>query len=306
GRKSPLFGRRTAQILLRPFGYREAALFHPGYSTADQAQTYFLCGGVPYYLRAFSDRRSVSQNVVAELLDEYAALHREPDFLLREELRDVESYYAVLLALAAGAGTAAEIAKISDIAPASLPYYLKQLAELGYIERRYPLTGGRQNPRSVRYRIQDPLLRFWFRFVFPNQSQIRQLGPEKAHDQLIAPRLDAYYGSCFERLCREAIPEIYRRDGVTANFEVGEFWGAQAQIDVVSLRKDGWTDLGECKWGRIESRSAVETELERKMTAFPNSRGATFGLHVFSRRRRPARAPASRIRWHSLDDLYAD
>ena len=25
GRKSPLFGRRTGQILLRPFGYREAA-----------------------------------------------------------------------------------------------------------------------------------------------------------------------------------------------------------------------------------------------------------------------------------------
>src|SRR5262249_37734947 len=32
GRKSPLFGRRTAQIPLRPFGYREAALFHPRYS----------------------------------------------------------------------------------------------------------------------------------------------------------------------------------------------------------------------------------------------------------------------------------
>ncbi|MEM8993852.1 MAG: DUF234 domain-containing protein, partial [Acidobacteriota bacterium] len=151
-----------------------------------------------------------------------------------------------LLALAAGAGTPAEIAKISDIAPASLPYYLKQLAELGYIERRYPLTGGRQNPRKVRYRIQDPLLRFWFRFIFPNQSQIRQLGPEKAYGQLIAPKLDAFYGSCFERLCREAIREIYRRDGVTANFEVGEFWGGKAQIDVVSLRRDGWTDLGEC------------------------------------------------------------
>src|SRR5262249_4487309 len=31
GRKSPLFGRRTAQIHLRPFSYQEAAGFHPTY-----------------------------------------------------------------------------------------------------------------------------------------------------------------------------------------------------------------------------------------------------------------------------------
>ena len=53
GRKSPLFGRRTAQILLRPFGYREAALFHPSFSTVDRARAYFICGGVPWYLERF-------------------------------------------------------------------------------------------------------------------------------------------------------------------------------------------------------------------------------------------------------------
>ena len=31
GKKSPLFGRRTAQILLRPFGFEEATAFHRGY-----------------------------------------------------------------------------------------------------------------------------------------------------------------------------------------------------------------------------------------------------------------------------------
>jgi AAA+ ATPase superfamily predicted ATPase len=72
GKKSPLFGRRTAQIPLRPFGYRDAALFHPRYSRTDQARTYFLCGGVPLYLKRFSDTRSIESNIAAELLDEYA------------------------------------------------------------------------------------------------------------------------------------------------------------------------------------------------------------------------------------------
>jgi AAA+ ATPase superfamily predicted ATPase len=46
---------------------------------------------------------SVEMNIAAELLDEYAALHREGDSLLREELRKIENYYAVLLAISSGA-----------------------------------------------------------------------------------------------------------------------------------------------------------------------------------------------------------
>ena len=51
GQKSPLFGRRTAQIFLRPFPYIEAAEFHPRWSLTNRAMAYFICGGIPLYLR---------------------------------------------------------------------------------------------------------------------------------------------------------------------------------------------------------------------------------------------------------------
>lgn len=306
GRKSPLFGRRTAQILLRPFDYREAARFHRRYSLVDRARTYFVCGGIPFYLRLFSDRRSFEMNLAAQVLDEYAALYREPDFLLREELREVESYYAVLLAVAGGHTAAGDIARVSEIAPGSLPYYLKQLLELGYLARRYPLTGEGKNPQSVRYDLGDPLLRFWFRFVFPEQSQVRRLGPERALRQRVKPHLDAYLGHCFERLCREALPWLYVREGVDAAFEIGEYWSQETQVDVVGLRADNWTDLGECKWGTVRSATAVERELEKKTKLYPNRRNATLGQRIFARRGRPGRRPRdSGVRWHALEDLYA-
>lgn len=305
GRRSPLFGRRTAQILLRPFDYREAADFHPRYSLVDRARTYFVCGGIPFYLRLFSDRRSFEMNLAAQVLDEYAALYREPDFLLREELREVESYYAVLLAVAGGHTAAADIARISGIGPGSLPYYLKQLMELGYVTRRYPLTGEGQNPRNVRYDLGDPLLRFWFRFVFPEQSQVRRMGPERALRERVKPRLDAYFGRCFERLCREALPQLYEREGVEAAFEIGEYWSPETQIDVVALRNDGWTDLGECKWGTVGSAIDVERQLGKKAKLYPNRRNATLGLRVFARRQRPGRrSTTTDVRWHSLEELY--
>jgi hypothetical protein len=307
GRKSPLFGRRTAQILLRPFGYREAALFHPSYSPVDRARAYFICGGVPWYLGRFDARRSVEANIVAEVLEEHAPLRHEPEFLLREELREVETYFAVLLAIASGRVTPRDISGVTAVGERSLHYYLQQLVELGYVRRRYPLSDAPAAARHVRFVLDDALLRFWFRFVFPHTSYLVQMGPERALRERIRPDLEAYLGGCFEGLCREALPHIYARERVAAAFEVGEYWDKRCQIDVVGLRQDGWTDLGECRWGSARSARQLRDELEAKVGLYPNRRNATIGRRVFTRDAAPRERPRSgdpEVRWHDLADLY--
>jgi len=307
GRKSPLFGRRTAQILLRPFGYREAAKFHPSWSYSDKARVWILCGGIPLYLRHFQEDRSVEENIARLLLDEYGPLFREPDFLLREELREVESYYAVLMAMTSGAVSLREIAAASGVPERSLPYYLNQLVQLGHIARHAPLSDRRPGRLAVRYQVEDPLLRFWFRFVFPNMSRLAHAGAEAVLAERIRPLLDSFYGSGFERLCREALPALYVREGVKATFEVGEYWDRRVQVDLVGLRSDGWTDLGECRWGAVRSTAGLARELDEKARLYPNDRNATVGLRLFTRsavKSRPAGLHRS-VRWHCLEDLYA-
>jgi len=307
GRKSPLFGRRTAQIHLRPFGFREARQFHPGYSLADAARTYFICGGVPLYLRQFDGSRSVEKNIQDTLLTEHSTLHREPDFLLREELRELRSYTAILTTLASGSLPAREISQKTGIDSRNLNYYMNQLQELGYVRRRYPLTGARPVARNVRFAMDDPLLRFWFRFVFPNMSSLLQMGTRRCFTERIRSRLTPYFGLCFEDLCREALPYLYDEDGLTAGFSVGEYWDKQVQIDVVGLRDDNWTDIGECKWGAFRSQRALVEEVRSKATRYQNPRNATLGCRLFIRdaRRVPARTEQG-IRWHSLADLYGE
>ena len=88
--------------------------------------------------------------------------------------------------------------------------------------------------------------------------------------------------------------------------EVGQYWSKANQIDVIGLRDDGWTDLGECKWGTVRSRLAVEQELEAKIREYPNSRNSTIGRRIFTRGKPPADTQrAAGARWHGLDDLYA-
>ena len=306
GEKSPLFGRRTGQILLRPFDYREAAAFHPRCSITQRAMTYFICGGIPLYLRYFDPEQSVLQNIEHSLLNELAPLYREPDFLLREELREVENYYMILMALAEGSSPSREVARRSGVGDRAVFYYLDQLSTLGYVDKHFPLTAEKPKARDVRYRLLDPLLRFWFHFIYPHTSRIVQAGPSRALSQLIEPQLDAYFGRCFESLCREALPVLYDKEQVSADFRVGSYWDKSVQIDVVGLREDGWIDLGECKWSPDISLPGVAEELERKVRRYHNPRQATLCRRLFLRSLKSQRkALPSGLRVHTLEDLYA-
>jgi AAA+ ATPase superfamily predicted ATPase len=303
GKRSPLFGRRTGQIFLQPFGFQEVRAFVPSWSLAEVAKAYFVLGGIPLYLRALNAGVSMERNIEDLLLTEHAPLFREPDFLLREELREVDTYYGVLLAMAKGAATPSAIAAGAGVAQPSLPYYLNQLVALGYVGKRYPLSAKKPSARSVRYAISDPLLRFWFRFVFSHPSFILQEGAQRSMRELIKPELPAYYGTCFEALCREALPLLYRDEGLRAVYEVGEYWDKTVQIDVVGHRDDGWVDLGECKWGSYGGQAKVRRELDSKIDRYPNEKGATIGRRFFVQQRPKAVARAGE-RWHGLRELY--
>ena len=83
------------------------------------------------------------------------------------------------------------------------------------------------------------------------------------------------------------------------------YWDKQTQIDLVSLRDDAWTDLGECKWGPVRSAGALLDALDAKVARYPNPRGASIGRRIFTRHAQRERGPKRSPRnWHSLDEFY--
>jgi hypothetical protein len=303
GEKSPLFGRRTGQIFLKPFSYLEAGKFHPKWSETDKAKVFSICGGIPYYLNFFSQTDSIDANIRNNFLNEFSALAREPEFLLREELKELKKYFGILTALSTGAVTNREMASITGIDERALFYYLNTLIELGYIMKHYPLTGAKANAKQVRYKLHDPLLRFWFRFIYPNGSAIYQMDQKNVFLNLIKPHLDAYYGAGYETLCREALSRLYRREELTCAYEIGEYWDKNVQIDIVGYRQDGVIDICECKWGKISSMPQLLKELNSKISGYPNKDNKTIHGRFFLRTRRKQPSGHS-VRIHFLSDLY--
>lgn len=303
GRKSPLFGRRTRTMHLGPLSAAEARQLHPRMSLEDAARTYMICGGIPAYEKAFSDKHSFTQNIASSFLDS-GPLANEPAFLLREELRELPTYQGVLTAIAHGTSTRKDLAKVVGISETNLSFYLDQLVALGYVRRRYPLSERRPASRVVRFALADSLLAFWFRFIEETERQAALIGAARAVATQIVPELDSYLGTRFEEFCRQALPSLYAREQVTAAYEIGEYWSDGVQIDVVGLRRDGVIDVGECKWGPVRSQPALASELEAKISVFPNSAQATIVRRAFVRRA-PRGRRSNELRVHTLAELYA-
>ena len=160
GSKSPLFGRRTAQIHLQPFGYREAARFHPRWSLEDQVRAYFLVGGLPHYLLCLDDSHSIDANIRERLLTEFAPLSHEPVFLLREELRESLRIMRRCMQWLPGAAPRHQSrpppgcrSAVCTTTCSNRPASATCAAAIHWASRR-------PNPRRVRFEIDDPLLRF--------------------------------------------------------------------------------------------------------------------------------------------------
>jgi uncharacterized protein len=89
---------------------------------------------------AFKQNQSIEQNICGAVLDEFSPLSHEPEFLLREELKGLDRFQAVLDVLANGRKPLSEIAKAVAVDSRSITYQLQTLAALGYVERVLPLT----------------------------------------------------------------------------------------------------------------------------------------------------------------------
>ena len=171
---SPLYGRFTEKIDLRPLAFSDAREFFPDdYTPEQQVLAWGIFGGVPYYLDGISLNRPLGAVIFESTLSQKGYLHNEPEYVLRTELTDPNRYFAILKAIAAGRTTANEIAQTVGIDSKQLSTYTQKLERLRLIERTVPLTEEKPNSRRGRYRLLDPLFRFWFRFDYGNEARYR-------------------------------------------------------------------------------------------------------------------------------------
>lgn len=92
GGQSPLFGRRTAQLYMKPFDYRTSIKFLEGFSDEEKLMLYGAFGGTAMYLKQIQSGKSLQENIQSLFLNPMGYLYEEPLLLLRQEVQEPGVY----------------------------------------------------------------------------------------------------------------------------------------------------------------------------------------------------------------------
>lgn len=278
--RAPLHGRGTP-LLLAPMRFEEARRFLPALRSEELITRYAVAGGMPLYLRRLGRKASLKTVLCEDVLSPLAPLFDEAREVLTMELTSTATHFSLLTALAGSPSLEwADLVRRSRVEESTASRYVRILEDLHIVRSANPVFAP-ANARRRRYRLDDPFIRFWFRFVFPYQADLTAgLRPEDHYERNVAPFLPEHAAVAFEDICRAWVRDRYSNTTDT----VGPWWGMARhdlrrqrvrlteEIDIVGARGDKVTVVGECRWqGQQMGREVLADILDYKLPALAQS-----------------------------------
>jgi len=254
----PLYGRRTGRVDIRPFDYLDAARFVPNWPARDKLLLYAVYGGMPGHLALIDPERSLSENAARHLFSSSGRLYDEAAHAFDAFLADAGVHYSIIEAIAGGEQKWNRISSRIGKQTSALARPLEWLVDMEVVDRVAPITEyPKPNPKRTLYRLTDPYLTFWHRFVADVKARglASLVEPERLWTEFVVPRLDDYAGGIFEDACRQFVTHGRHPALPFKPIEVGTWWNADTteEVDVVAINGAGGLLVGECKWGTVDS-----------------------------------------------------
>lgn len=317
GSKSPLFGRRTMQIRLTGFDYYDSAAMLPDVSDEDKVKYYSCIGGTPHYLAQINPELTFEENIKRLYFRPSGYLYSEPFMLLQQELREPAMYNSIISTIATGSTRLSEVMTKIDEDKTKTSKYIKTLTDMKILERSVPFGDEPKTSRKGIYAVQDNCYRFWYRFVFGNQSEIDAgIGRQLADNVVFGEALSSFIGKpAFEQICLQYMQRLNKElklPFLATSF--GKWWGndsvkrEETDLDVVLGDKTKTKIIvGECKWrNEPASKSDVEKWMAKDylLSSYTDRYYVYFSKTGYSDSALALAKNNSRLKLLSLSDLY--
>lgn len=272
----PLFG-RLRPCAVAPLDPGEVASALPRRSAFDVFDAYLVTGGYPRLVTDLArSGLSTEEYVRASLADPYSPLVATARLTLDAEFPDAPAAYRVLAAIGsddtANPGFSDVLSAIQDSSErkaleTATTRALKTLTETKSLVEREAPAWAVPAGRLRRYRITDPYLRFWFRYVERRVEQI-----SRGREDLAITAFDrdwaSWRGRSVEPVVREALTLLSRDDERLAEVEAVHPWWTRdgsVEVDVVAMTRDRSSLVGSIKWRRERGVSAGEISALRSV-----------------------------------------
>ena len=283
---APLYGRADEIIKVEALAAGWLNDHLPDVSAEQRIIEFATWGGIPRYWELRADYTAYAEAVQNLVLSPVGVLHEEPNRLLLEDMRDIVQSSTILALVAGGAHKLSEIGSRLGKPSTDLSRPMNRLIEMGYLHREQPYSNKRSNQKVSLYKLADPFLRFHYRFVYPNLSDLipSRLPAVWRH---LSGQLPGFVAEQWETLCRRyvaSLPPLSERYHYP-----GRWWGngrngKPMEIDLVAESFDRSTILvGECKWSSLGQTKKLHQLLVQKAEQLPFYNGQAIETMVFHR-----------------------
>ena len=232
-RKEPLFGRLNSKITLQPFviSVIKEILndYNPTYTSEDLLCLYMLTGGVPKYIDLLMEAGAVTKDKILDMVTgpDSPFIGEGKEMLISEFGKEYGTYFSILQLIASGKTTQSEIDAIIEKNTGA--YLVNLEKEYSLITKNKPMFS-KPESRKARWSLNDNYLRFWFRFIYPNESLI-EMGKYDLLREFIDKNYEQYSGSILEKYFRAKMAE---EEKITA---IRSYWDnkGENEIDLIAL-----------------------------------------------------------------------
>lgn len=233
--KEPLFGRATQRIHVKAFNIGTLkeilADYHPAYSSEDLLAFYMVTGGVAKYVELLVEADAFTlKSIIDEIFSDNSLFLDEGKNVLIDEFgKDYGNYFSILSLIASSKTSRVEMESILEM---QIGGFLDRLEmDFGLISKVRSIFS-KPNSRSVKYKINDNFLNFWFRFIYRYRGAV-EMGNLNYVKEIVRRDYKVYSGRVLEKYFTD---KMMSEGNYSA---IGTYWekGNQNEIDIVAVNE---------------------------------------------------------------------
>jgi len=233
--REPLFGRATQRIHVKALNIetlKEILKDHfPKYTSEDLLAFYMITGGVAKYVELLMEAKAFTLEAILDEIfsDNSLFLDEGKNVLIDEFGKDYGNYFSILSLIASSKTSRVEMESILEM---PIGGFLERLeVDFGLISKVRPIFA-KSGSRSVKYKINDNFLNFWFRFIYKYRSAI-EIGNLNYVKEIVLRDYKVYSGRVLEKYFTD---KMLAEENYSA---IGTWWGKgnQNEIDIIALNE---------------------------------------------------------------------
>ena len=272
--ENPLFGRFTLIQHIEEFDYKDASLFYPELPVRDRIRYYSIFGGSPYVLSQLDYGKSLEQNIQENLLDENSILRT---YIENVMLKEIQKAFDVRILEVIGNGKKRYNEIVSHLGVKDNGLLAKQIKNLMNMETIgivYPINKPNDKKKQF-YEIRDNLMRFYFTYIFGNDSLISKFGEKTFFANYIQASLNTFISFRLEGIVNQYFSHQAKEGKLSGVKDFGLYWyddkatGRNGEFDCVLKVSDGY-DFYEVKFYESPMDYRVCKKEEEQVRAIEN------------------------------------